>query len=155
MTIGAADTSQKIRYLLPHRVRRVAPKAVLLGLIAALLTGIRAEPAKAIVLASWIVIACFVLVRTWRAAISVDDTSLVAVTGIARKRLLRSEIAWIDLRLPQVGQFTPGGGARIVAVMKDGKQRSLAFDPLVRRDCRHLAKVVRSLNGLVDQRPDG
>jgi hypothetical protein len=154
MTIGAAETSQRRCLELPHRVRRLIFNAVLLGLIAALLNSIHGGPAKVIVLACWLAIACLVLVRTWRAAISVDDMRLVAVTGIKTRRVARSEIARIDLRLPQVGQFTAGGGERIVAVLKDGKEISLAFDPLVGRDCRHLAEVVRSLNGLVGQRPD-
>ena len=143
------------RFALPHRVKRLVLNAVVLGLVAALLTGVSAEPAKAIVLACWVVFACLVLWRTWHAAITVDDKSVVAVTGITAKRVKRSEIEWVDLRVPRVGEFTRGNGERIVAILKNGKQVSLAFDPLVRRDCRHLAEVARSLNGLVDQRPKG
>ena len=142
------------RFVLPHRVKRLVLNAVVLGLIAALLTDI-SEPAKAIVLACWVVFGCVVLWRTWRAAITVNDKTVVAITGITAKRVKRSEIEWVDLKVPRVGEFTPGNGERIVAVLKNGKQVSLAFDPLVRRDCRHLAEVARSLNGLVDKRPKG
>jgi len=143
------------RLMLPHRAKRLILNAVVLGLVTALLTGVSTEPTKAIVLACWVGLACLVLVRTWRAAITVDDVRLVAATGVTTKRVKRSEIEWVDLRVPRVGEFTRGNGERIVAVLKNGKQVSLAFDPLVRRDCRHLAEIARSLNGLVDQRAKG
>lgn len=152
MTTGEAATRQQTCFALPHRARRLVLNAVMLGLTGALLAGTLAEPAKAIVLACWVATAGVVLVRTWRAAIRLDDTNLVALTGVTTKRVKRSEIAWIDVRVPRVGEFTRGNGERIVAVLKNGKQVSLTFDPLVRRDCRHLAEVARSLNGLVGQR---
>jgi small-conductance mechanosensitive channel len=153
MTIGAVETSEPTRFVLPHRVSRLVLNAVLLGLIAALLAGIVAEPAKNIVLTCWVLIACVVLVRTWRSAITVDDVRLVAVTGIATKRVKRSEITRIDLLLPQVGEFTQGGGERMIAVLKNGKQISLTFNPLIMRHWRHLSEMARALNGLVGQSP--
>jgi len=98
--------------------------------------------------------ACLILVRTWRAAITVYDVRLVAVTGITTKRVKRSEIARIDLRLPQVGEFTQGGGERMIAVLNNGKQVSLTFNPLIRRHSRRLSEMARSLNQLVGQSPE-
>src|SRR5208282_3068540 len=106
MTIAANKTRQATSFPIPHRAGRLILNAILLGLIAALLTGIAAEPAKAIVLVCWMLFACFVLVRTWRAAIIVYDTRLVAVNGISTRHVKRADIALIDLRLPQGGEFT-------------------------------------------------
>jgi hypothetical protein len=146
MTIGAAETTQPTRFVLPHRGSRLILNAVLLGLIAALLTGIASEPTKTIVLTCWVLFACLVLVRTWRAAIIVDDTRLVAVNGISTRHVKRADIALIDLRPPRVGEFTSGKGERMVAVLKNGKQISLTFNPLIRRYCQHLSEMARSLN---------
>ncbi len=154
MTIGAAEIIQPMRFVLPHRVSRLILNAVLLGLIAALLTGIAPELAKIIVLVCWALFALLVLLRTWRAAVLVDDIRIVAINGISTRRVRRADIALIDLQLPQVGAFTSGNGERMVAVLKNGKRVSLNFNPLIRRHCPHLSEIARSLNKLIGQSPD-
>jgi hypothetical protein len=149
--MGTIEIGQPNRFLIPHRISRVMLNAIILGGVAALLSGIGAEPAKTIVLACWSLFGCLVLVRTWRSAITVDDVRLVAVTGITTKRVQRSDIARIDLRLPTVGEFRRGSGERMIAVLKSGKQISLTFNPLISRRCQHLSDLARSLNKIVGQ----
>ncbi len=145
------EIGQPTRFLIPHRISRTVLNAIILGGVAALLTGIGAEPAKTIVLACWTLFGCLVLVRTWRSAITVDDIRLVAVTGITTKRVQRADITRIDLRLPTVGEFRQGGGERMIAVLNNGKQISLTFNPLIRRHCQHVSDMARSLNEIVGQ----
>jgi hypothetical protein len=155
MATAPTETQRATRFLIPHRTRRLIPKVLLFGLVAGPLAGASPEPAEIIALTCWMLIACFVLVRTWRAAIIVDNVTLVAVRGISTRRVECSEITVIDLQLPHVGEFTQGNGERMVAVLKSGKQVSLAFLPLTRRPCRHLSEIARSLNKVVGESPAG
>lgn len=154
--MGPSASIEREVVFLPHRWARGCAYAVFMTCVGLLIAGpFQATRTSKIVL----LIVCaglLVLVefRTARLRLELRAGELLAHGIFLNRRVDISKLDIVDVDSYRTGAFTPGGGARLVAVLHDGRRKSLSFD-FTRRahgHCPHYSSLVRKLNDELRQR---
>jgi hypothetical protein len=145
-TQRAAET-----FPLPHRIARTVFYGicfVFLG-FAIIVFGDSDSGTTYVVLAIWSCFTAGLLVRTSRARIVLSDREVVASGVFRTRRIARQDLERLELETPQAVSSTGlSSGERLIAVLKNEKRITLAYDQLrsTGRQCTHYSDLVIELN---------